>query len=378
MADWLKGFPAVVVGGTEIVVDQDRPIAALLGPDGSSRFVTWPDLPVGTISPLPTLLPAPDGAWVHYPPPPETGSDQDLAPLLASQDSAAVHIDATGTVTRIRTGAHHAVGTSTGALWTAPDRGQRVDLGYRGGPLPPDWSEPTPLAVHRRDGSAAAVLVDRYVPTVVEEDGDVHVVVAPTPPIAHPDGFGGTSFEYRWSEVVLPSDSAPPATIRFLEHHPDGLGPAVGPGRVWRSRRWTSRDRALRRSPGRWIDLSSVRGSRWRTAALSRDRVAAAEEAASGWFRLFGQTEDGGTGPIAEGLHDAEVQLEGAWPDTRVVLTFRHPYWPGGRLRRTLRVFDDAGRLRSEPYADVFLAEDLAASGNLPPVDAARHGVRDV
>lgn len=76
-------------------------------------------------------------------------------------------------------------------------------------------------------------------------------------------------------------------------------------------------------------------------------------------------------------MRDAEVHLENPWPDTRVVITFAFPYWPEGRLRRTVRVFDDAGRLTVNPYADIDLMEDLA-TGDLPPREQARDGYLDV
>jgi hypothetical protein len=76
-------------------------------------------------------------------------------------------------------------------------------------------------------------------------------------------------------------------------------------------------------------------------------------------------------------MRDAEVHLEGTWPDTRVVVTFRHPHWPDGRLRRSVRVFDDAGRITSNPFADIGLMEDLD-TGHLPPADRARDGFLDV
>lgn len=58
-------------------------------------------------------------------------------------------------------------------------------------------------------------------------------------------------------------------------------------------------------------------------------------------------------------------------------MTFRHPHWPEGRLRRSIRVFDDAGRLTTNPYAGIHLMEDLDTR-HLPPTSEARDGYLDI
>ncbi len=86
---------------------------------------------------------------------------------------------------------------------------------------------------------------------------------------------------------------------------------------------------------------------------------------------------DGGDRPLSQGLAEPRVEVRGEWPGTRVEVSFRHPFFPAGRLRRTLRVFDAAGRFSPPLYASVHLMEDLATS-RLPPIEAAVDGILDI
>lgn len=62
----------------------------------------------------------------------------------------------------------------------------------------------------------------------------------------------------------------------------------------------------------------------------------------------------------------------GTWPDTAVLVSFRHPGWPGIRLERRLPLFDELGR--PEPVdLDLVgwrLAEWLGARLAPPPREA--------
>lgn len=72
-----------------------------------------------------------------------------------------------------------------------------------------------------------------------------------------------------------------------------------------------------------------------------------------------------------------------AFPDpqdetaTRVEVSFTHPHHPYGRLRRTLPVFDGAGRAIPALYAAIHLMEDLDTNA-LPSTGEARDGVLDI
>jgi hypothetical protein len=370
-------FPAVVIDGTEILVDQSRPVAAVVTASGEMRFATWPDLPIGRVEPEPQLLPATDSAWVAYPPATVSLMDDSHDALLLDRNSPAVQVRPDGTISVVRLGDRRAIGATSGLLWTAPLRQQQVDKDYPGEPMPSDWEEPTLLTLVRPDGSTTELRVDRYVMAVFEEDDLIHLVLAPTPPIAEPDGHGGCTYGYRISELTLPIADPIPASLRFLDHHPDGVGPAVTPRRCW----WTPHAYGMPPAPARTIDLSQVPGSRWDlTTDLTTEQINQAIEAARNWFgdpNAFWHGEDGSTGPLASGVHDAEVHIQDEWPATRVVVTFRHPHWPEGRLRRSIRVFDDAGRPTSNPYADIHLMEDVDTE-HLPPTSQVHDGHLDI
>lgn len=273
----LDEFPSVLVDGVEIVVDRERPVAALIASDGVPRFVTWPDLEVGVVSPDPTLLPARDGVWVHYPPATVSLMDDSHAEVLRGRDSRAVHIASDGSLVIVRTGNRTAIGASRGRLWTAAEREHGTDDTYRGGAMPVGWEDPTVLIVHHRDGTESTVRVDRDVRAVFEDDTGINLLVLPTPPIAHPDADGvSVSYEYRLTTLTLPSDRPLPGRVRLVDQHPDGTGPAVVMRRVlWRAREWS-----LPAAPARSIDLTEVDGGRWKLTALSPDRIEAASRTA--------------------------------------------------------------------------------------------------
>ena len=73
-------------------------------------------------------------------------------------------------------------------------------------------------------------------------------------------------------------------------------------------------------------------------------------------------------------MSGSSVTVVGDWPRTRVVVAFRHASRPGLLLRRTLPVFDAAGRIATAEYASIHLMEDVE-TGQLPPASAARDGV---
>ena len=85
----------------------------------------------------------------------------------------------------------------------------------------------------------------------------------------------------------------------------------------------------------------------WDTVPLSpADQAAAIESVKRELDSLdnYWRAQDGRTSPLSRGLADPRVEPIEEWPQTRVEVSFTHPSYPEGRLRRTLRVFDDAGR----------------------------------
>ena len=79
---------------------------------------------------------------------------------------------------------------------------------------------------------------------------------------------------------------------------------------------------------------------------------------------------------LTEGVRDPSVTVEGAWPQTTVAVTLRHPSRPGLRLRRTYRVFDERGHPMGHVEADSALMADLDTE-YLAPADEAIDGVLD-
>ncbi|GAA1345038.1 hypothetical protein GCM10009611_21060 [Arthrobacter roseus] len=74
---------------------------------------------------------------------------------------------------------------------------------------------------------------------------------------------------------------------------------------------------------------------------------------------------------------NVKITEEGTWPATVIVLSFEHRTVPSLRLRRSYRVFDDAGHPRAWAHVTVQLDEDLN-TGNIPPHSTALNGVLDI
>lgn len=90
----------------------------------------------------------------------------------------------------------------------------------------------------------------------------------------------------------------------------------------------------------------------------------------------YWRAEDGTTSPLSVGLSDPLVSVDGEWPDTRIVITLRHPRRPGLLLRRTLPLFDQTGSPIKHEHADIHLMEDLD-TGHLASAGEALDGVLD-
>jgi hypothetical protein len=77
-------------------------------------------------------------------------------------------------------------------------------------------------------------------------------------------------------------------------------------------------------------------------------------------------------GGPSEGVRDVSVELDGRWPDTAVLVRFRHQCRPGLLLQRSLSVFDELGRPVPVELDMVGWRLDEWLSGGLapPPRDA--------
>ncbi|MGU3409425.1 hypothetical protein ACLBWP_04905 [Microbacterium sp. M1A1_1b] len=143
-------------------------------------------------------------------------------------------------------------------------------------------------------------------------------------------------------------------------------------------------ERETRRAPWLdWIDLAGVDGTRWplwhagevsadRAVARLRQQFEGMAEPLVMWSRGIEQPQR-----VRSDYRDVQVTIEGAWPDTEVVVTFEHTAVPFLRLRRRFRVFDDAGHPRDWTYVTVHLEEDVA-TGHIPPRSEAVEGVLEI
>ena len=118
----------------------------------------------------------------------------------------------------------------------------------------------------------------------------------------------------------------------------------------------------------------------WKMVSLSEDDKDAAVRAVLHDFEHLANhwhAADGRTGSLSRSLGDPLVEAVEEWPTTRVEVSFTHPHYPEGRLRRSLRVFDDAGRIQPAMYAAIHLMEDLDTAA-LPDTSSARNRILEI
>jgi hypothetical protein len=87
--------------------------------------------------------------------------------------------------------------------------------------------------------------------------------------------------------------------------------------------------------------------------------------------------DNGYSRPLITGMTDPKVTVEGEWPETQIVVTFKHPHFSDGIMRRKTPVFDEGGRPRSYGMDSDDLWEQVE-SGHAPPISDAVDGVLDV
>ncbi len=107
---------------------------------------------------------------------------------------------------------------------------------------------------------------------------------------------------------------------------------------------------------------------------------AGADAHAAAWLeRLSGlehywRPAEGPAEPLAARMSEVRAELDGTWPDLAVRITFRHPAYADGRMRRRIRLFDELGRPVDQEYCDIHLMEDLETR-HLPPIGEAVAGI---
>lgn len=328
----------VRAGEVRMLVSDQHPVAVLQRAGSPDLVVSWPDLDVGLRAPGTTVFRAPTGAWVLYRP--REAQDEQIAPGR----NAALHIAADGAVTRFdEIEDTLPAGVTSHGLWLHAS-GRSLDP--RNGAA---WLAPDDLVVLRPDGTRSAVRVEHRIAFLFEDDEGRMLLVHTAPPGAV-RRFGGTSYTYEYASVPLPPGPLPPRIVV------DAADVSAVPDDELMARISPLINREIR---GSVADA----GVRWNLVTMpvphQRAAVAAVEREFAG---IAGRPRMG---------------VAGVWPQTRVHVSFRHPHYPDGLLRRAIRVFDEAGRFVPALYASVHLHEDLATIA-LPPVDAARDGILDV
>lgn len=376
MSDLMKPLPRVAIGLTTFFVDAERPVAMVRRPGVSDRFITWPDLPTGIHSPEVRIHPAADALWVCYTSHDE-GGDERYPALGSPPQLAAVRIGIDGSTGYIHAEHVTFLGVDAQGLWTGTSLHQPTDDNYTGGPLPESHAHPETLLRHQPGHPPLRIEFDRHVDLVRQTGQGTELWLNPSPPITHPDGAGGAGYEYRCTKVLLPPVHTPGGRLRFRDLVPEGWGQAVGADE-FEALEGQYPD-ASERDPER-IDLTGVPGTGWDLVALTNEQREQAIAAMAGQFAHLEAYWHGGTDgpqPLARGLGHAAVQVTGDWPLSRIEITFTHPHYLRGRMRRTIQVFDTAGRIRFNPYADIHLMEDLDTC-SLPDPDQARDGILQI
>lgn len=344
------GWQRVRVGDATISVADDEPIAVVRLPGESDRVATWPDLDLGARATGMTLLATPDGVWVVYHP--LEAQDDGIAPGR----SAAVHVGLDARLS-VASGLGDAqlVGATTHGLW----------LRHPAASSDPDetaaWLSDD-VRIRAVDGSEHRMPVDRRIAWVFVAGARTHLAVHSDAPRRALRGW-----TYATAEVGLPPGPLP-AELRTRDQTHEPID-----------------DSAIMSLMGELIPervprVPSDPHASWRLAdvpVVDREAAVAAVVREFADVDAYGTGPTGETGPLSPGLAAPRVEVRGEWPGTRVEVSFRHPFFPAGRLRRTLRVFDAAGRFSPPLYASVHLMEDLATS-RLPPIEAAVGGIPDI
>ncbi|MFJ4038765.1 hypothetical protein ACIPVB_11845 [Microbacterium sp. NPDC090007] len=373
-----QGWREVPAAGGSVSVSTVQPVAVVRRPGRPPVVASWPDLDLGLRAADFSLHGTRTGAWVVYSP-----REAEVEDGLAPGWRAAVHIGAEGRVSAcVRLEAAVVAGATHHGLWTrrAP---AHADQGDSTAPAEDD------VRVVRPDGTVHEMHVDRRLAWAFEADGRVHVAVHTGPPrlveqpmrgfrARTPDGArvdtsgpGRRSVSRSWTQptaAVPVTEGALPAVWRTheqqLEPIDDARMIAVMKTVVPRSRAGGPDDPAVSWNPVEMpVDV--------REACVT----AVVQEFA--FLASFWTHPSGLTASLSPGMSDPRVDVRGEWPDTRVEVTFRHPLFAEGRVRRTLRVFDTAGRYVPPAYAAVHLFEDLATRVPAAPSDGV-DGILDI
>jgi hypothetical protein len=212
------------------------------------------------------------------------------------------------------------------------------------------------------DGAERSLEVDRRIAILLDgEDGPLMTVHTSGP---ERDFRGAYSYVHR--RIELPADALPSQIVV----NPDNATPVDDAVLMT----------ALREVTLRQVDADVPYASQgWTAVRLPVTQQTAAIDAVVKEFAHLNEYwpgKNGATFPISSKLSAPRVDVVGEWPTTRVEVTFRHPGYAMGWVRRTVRVFDDAGRVTPPLYASIHLMEDVATR-ELPPAANAADGIVD-
>ena len=334
-----------------IVFGVDAPFAVVRRPGQRDIVVSWPDLDVGARATTSTVLAAPTGAWVFYRP-----LDADDT-VLPQGSPAAVHVSADGDVTRFTELAHrHLLGVTRHGLWLSAETVHDPEDEAA-------WRRDHHATVLAPDGRTRVVTTDRCIAFALDDSRRARLVLYRDAPRATRSRPGGATYTHRYIAVPLTGELADAIRLAdreseaFDEHELLGVMASTAPQ--------PPDDPPIEPAPS------------WELVNLSEnDREAAIRSVIRGFDHLadYWHSAEGRTFPLSPGLADPRVEAIGAWPATVVSVSFTHPLYPEGRLRRSLRVFDDAGRIRPAMHAAIHLMEDLGTAAVLD-TDGAQDGI---
>lgn len=326
--------------------------------------VSWPDLYLGIIAPNISLLGTRRGVWVIY----ECGSDGDedeFGILYEPQCLVAVWVGLDGTHNSFTAPGHRVLGATCEGLWSAPNLLPQFDEQYFGGSLPAGWSFPTPMLLRTPGQKTRNIIADRYVIEVTEDSRGTVVYINPSPPVVSRDA-AESSYSYRSTALVLGRMSSIPNQLNFRDFVTDGWGtqeeaPEIiqGVPEVLRHRQEV---------------ITETHDIQWQQAFLTIEQQEAAVKLLSEQFPHNSYWNPTPEANVGYGPRDTRVWTEGHWPETRLMVELTHPSFVEGRIRRTYRIFDQAGRIAVDRYASVWFAEDLDTC-SLPSMGTIHDGV---
>lgn len=331
-----------------LLVCTESPTAIMRRSGDVDRVVSWPDLNIGQQHVSTRLFASSLGVWVVYRP------EESLTPATPPRGGA-VHLGWDGTLLQVEDiGNRRPAGaTSEGLLLITAALPDPADVAA--------WYEDPDAVYLTVDGARRSVISDRRVVGAHEDETGMHHLLFAGPPVTTSE-HGGTSYSYPLVEGDLTTGD----DVRPLRLHA-------------RSEKAESSALAAFEAAGapRPIAAPVLAMIPWTVISLSDHDARLATQAVVDEFLdpdAYWHADDGTTTPLATGLAEARVDVFGQWPDTRVEVSFTHPHYQDGRMRRVLAVFDDAGRINSHVYASIHLMEDLDTRA-LPDPATAQDGI---